>query len=187
MIVLLLAYLLLPSVVLPPSVHPWPIGAGPRYRPPAASVTVRAAKPVGTHRCGPDRTHFSVHLELFANRRAIVIPAGIGVALPFRRVGADVRPGGCVYDVHTTAPTGVVGVGAGSTTVGDLFRIWGRELGPHALLSFRSHTGVRAFVDGKAIAGDPGRIRFTRHAQIVLEIHGYVAPHPSYLFPKGTP
>jgi hypothetical protein len=25
----------------------------------------------------------------------------------------------------------------------------------------------------------------TRHAQIVLETGGYVAPHPSYLFPKG--
>jgi hypothetical protein len=44
---------------------------------------------------------------------------------------------------------------------------------------------VSVFVGGKPVAGDPRRIVMTRHAQIVLEIGGYVAPHPSYLFPKG--
>jgi hypothetical protein len=179
--------LMLALALLPPSVRPWPIGAAPRYRPAAAVPAVRAAKPVGSHRCGPHATRFSVHVELFANRRAVVIPAGIGVAALDRRVGEDIRPRGCVYGVHTTAPMGVIRVAGGVTTLGDLFRIWGQALGPHALLSFRSHARVNAFLGGKKLTGDPRRIRLTRHAQIVLEIGGFVPPHPSYLFPKGTP
>ena len=77
---------------LPPSVHPWPIGAGPRYHPPAAPTAIRAARPVASYRCGPDATRFRVHLELFANRRAVVVPAGIGVAAPYVQDGGDVRP-----------------------------------------------------------------------------------------------
>jgi hypothetical protein len=46
---------------------------------------------------------------------------------------------------------------------------------------------VRAFVNGQERRGDLRRIRLTPHAQIVLELGGYVAPHPTYLFPKGTP
>jgi hypothetical protein len=133
-------------------------------------------------------TRFSVHVELFADRRAIVIPAGIGIAMPYRRVGGDVRPSGCVYRLHTTTPTGVVQVSTRApVTVGDLFRIWGQPIGEHRLLSFRSHSGVRAFVDGVERSGKARAIRLTPHAQVVLEIGGYVPPHRSYLFPKGTP
>jgi hypothetical protein len=174
--------------VLPPSIVPWPIGIGPRYRPPATTAAVRAAKPVGPERCGRATPRFSVHLELFSNRRAIVLPAGIGVARPSRRVGGDVRPAGCVYRLHTTAPTGVVQVSArAAMTIGDLFRIWGQPLGEHRLASFRSRSNVRAFVNGVERFGDARTIRFTPHAQVVLEIGGYVPPHSSYLFPKGTP
>ncbi len=173
--------------LLPPAVVPWPIGIGPHYRPPASPPGIRAAQPVGSQRCGDDGTRFSVHLELFANRRVIAIPAGIGVASPFRRVGADVRPAGCVYPLHTTVPTGVVRVGTRSATVGDIFRVWGQALGPRRLATFSSAAPLRAFVNGRERPGDPRRIRLTPHAQIVLEIGAYVAPHPAYLFPKGTP
>jgi hypothetical protein len=175
------------GIALPLAVVPWPIGAGPRYQPPATPPAIRAANPVGLERCSPDSTRFSIHLELFANRRAIVIPAGIGVASPSRRAGADVRPEGCVYRLHTTAPTGVVRVGSRPAVLGDLFRIWGQTLGPQRLLTFSSPAGVRAFVNGTSRPGDPRTIRLTRHVQIVLEIRGYVPPHSFFLFPKGTP
>jgi hypothetical protein len=42
------------------------------------------------------------------------------------------------------------------------------------------------FVGGRPFAGDPRRVPLTRHAQIVVEVGGHVAPHPSYLFPKGV-
>lgn len=175
--------------VLPPSVVPWPIGVGARYRPPATTAAIRSAKAVGPERCERAANRFSVHLEVFANRRAVVIPAGIGVALPYRRVGGDVRPAGCVYRLHTTAPTGVVQVsGRATATIRDLFRIWGQPLGGHRLLSFRSRSDVRVFVGGIERFGDAlTTVRFTPHAQVVLEIGGYVPPHTSYLFPQGTP
>ena len=128
-----------------------------------------------------------MHVEVFANRRAVVVPAGIGVAAPYVQDGGDVQPRGCVYALHTTAPTGVVEVGVRGATVGDLFRVWGRRLGAHRLLSFASRRRVRGFVGGSEQSGDLRRIRLTPHAQIVLEIGAYVAPHPSYLFPKGAP
>jgi hypothetical protein len=161
--------LALALVSLPPSVYPWPIGVGPRYHPAAAT---HAGHPVGSLRCDASPARFVAHVELFANRRVIIVPAGIGLAR------------GCAYPVRTVAPTGVVRV-ARPATLGDLFRIWGRRLSPRRLLSFAGR--VEAYVGGRRVSGDPRRIRLTPHAQIVLEVGGHVVPHPSYVFPKGTP
>jgi len=43
---------------------------------------------------------------------------------------------------------------------------------------------VLAFVGGRRWRGDPRAIPLARHAQIVLEIDGYVPPHASFLFPR---
>jgi hypothetical protein len=158
----------------PPPVYPWPIGVGPRYQPAAASSTAATGQPVGRMRCGRTGRQFVVHLELFANRKVIVVPAGIG---------ASAR--GCRYPVRTDAPTGVVHVAAADRyRLGDVFRVWGRKLGASRLLSFRGRVAV--FVDGRRFAGDPRRVVLTNHRQIVVEVGGYVAPHPRYLFPKGS-
>jgi len=158
---------------LPPSVHPWPIGVGPRYHPPAAPAPVRAGRPVGWMTCSVYRVRFDAHIEVFASRRVAILPRGIGRG-----------PRSCWYPVSTNAPTGVVRL-TQPVTVGDLFRIWGQPLGPHRLLSFRGTT--IAFLDGRRWQRDPRDIWIAPYSQIVLEIGGYVAPHPSYLFPKGTP
>jgi hypothetical protein len=161
-------------IAAPPPVHPWPIGAGPRYHPAAANSSVLAGVPVGGLRCASGR-RFAVHIELFARRQVMIVPPGIGIARS-----------GCSYPLRTKAPTGVVEVLArGRFTVGDLFRVWGRRLDATRLLSF--HGQVSLFVGGKRRSGDPGRLVLTKHAQIVIEIGGYVAPHPSYLFPRGGP
>ena len=158
----------------PPPVYPWPIGAGLRYQPPAVNQVVLDGKPVGGMRCANGR-RFAVHVELFAHRKVIVVPPGIGVARS-----------GCSYPLRTKAPTGVVEVlVAGRFTLGDLFTVWGRRLDRTGLLSF--HGRVSAFVGGRRVLGDPRRIVLTRHAQIVFEVGGYVAPHPTYLFPRGRP
>ena len=161
-------------IAAPPALHPWPIGAGSRYHPAAANAAVRDGRPVGRLLCA--RGHrFQVHVELFARREVAILPAGIGVARS-----------GCRYPLSTAAPTGVVDVAArGSFTLGDLFRVWGRRLGPSALLSFRGCVAV--FVGGRPLRGDPRRVALTPYAQIVLEIGGHVAPHASFLFPKGAP
>jgi hypothetical protein len=72
----------------------------------------------------------------------------------------------------------------GRRTLGDLFRVWGRRLDPGRLLSFTGRVSV--FVGGRPFTGDPRRVPLTRHAEVVVEVGGHVAPHPTYLFPKGV-
>ena len=187
MVLLSLLALVVAGSPPPPSLHPWPIGVGPNYKLRAAPETVLAGRPVGRLRCErqPER-RFGVHLEVFARRQVVIVPAGIGVARPSRRYFARVIPGGCTYAVRTLDPTGVFEVRAGARlTLGDVFRLWNQPLGLHRLAGFRTRGSVLAFVGGKRRYGDPRSIPFTRHAQIVLEIAGYVAPHPRYLFSGG--
>jgi hypothetical protein len=160
-------------IAAPGPVYPWPIGVGPRYHPAAASAAVAAGRPVGSLVCSRTGRRFAVHVELFASRRVVVVPAGIGQG-----------PHGCTYPLSTRMPTGVVEVRRERRYVlGDLFRVWGRRLGPRALLSFAGR--VRVYVGGRRFRGDPQTVPLTPHAQIVVEIGGYVAPHATYLFPKG--
>jgi hypothetical protein len=149
-------------IAAPPPVYPWPIGVGPSYHPTANRTTAML-------RCGPRGTRYRVHLELFANRRVVIVPAGIG---------------GCSAPLRTTAPTGVVEVARQRRrTLGELFAVWGRKLGPNGFLTFRGP--VSAFVGGRRVKSDPRRIVLRSHAEIVLEVGGYVAPHRDYLFPRG--
>ena len=153
-----------------PSVVPIPVGPGPRYTP---SAPARDGRPVGALECGSAGKSFRVHIELFAHRKAIVVPAGIGVAR-----------GGCVYPARTLTPTGVIEVDrTAKLTVGDLFRIWGRRLGDRRLLTFEATTPVRAYVAGKRYDGAAAEVPLTPGAQIVVELGAYVPPHPTFLFP----
>ncbi len=173
--------------VIDPSVTPWPVGLGAQYRPPAATAAVSDGRPVDKLRCGHAAKRFALHLELFANRRAVVIPAAIGVARPYRTALGTVQPQGCSYPLRTLTPTGVVEVTRGAQlTLGDLFRVWGEPLTARRLGPFTSQTRVRAYVAGRPVAGDPRTIKLESGEQIVLEIGGYVAPHRSFLFPKGS-
>jgi hypothetical protein len=123
-------------------------------------------------------------VELFARRRVIAIPAGIGVAPPQRRDGAYVRGGRCSYPLRTLEPTGVIELAPGPTrTLGDFFTVWGQALSTTRLLSFRAP--VLAFVDGHSWTGDPRAIPLARHAQIVLEVEGTLPPHRVYRFARG--
>jgi hypothetical protein len=155
-------------IAAPPPVYPWPIGVGAAYHPAARQ---RDGGAVGTLRCGTTGATFAVHVELFARRRVVIVPPGIGTGPK------------CTYPLHTTAPTGVVHVARRGLTLGDLFRVWGRRLSSSRLLSFKG--AVSVFVGGKRWRGQPDAVPLTKHAQIVVETGGYVAPHPSYLFSKG--
>lgn len=164
---------------LPPSVIPTPVGVGPEYR------LAPGARPVAGLRCTRRETpRHGVHIELFARRRVLILPAGIGQRPPLRRRGRRLV-GVCSLPLRTAEPTGVVEIadGAPPLTLGDLFRVWGQPLGDRHLGPFRGR--VRAWVGGRRVPGPPGSIPLTRHAEIVVEVGGYVPPHPSYLFPAG--
>jgi hypothetical protein len=176
-IVALLVALALGGRPLPPDVKPWPIGVRPGFRLAGAPARVLEGVPVGRFRCTRDRgRRFGAHLELFVRRRVLLVPAGIGIA----------RGGRCTYSLRTRDPTGVVEIRRGTrATVGDLFRLWGQPLGPDRIAGFRSRAPLLAFVGGRRWRGDPRAIPLRRHAQIVLELGGYVPPHPRYLFANG--
>jgi hypothetical protein len=161
---------------------PTPIGVGPQYRIPAAPARVIRAAPVGRFRCVTAGVpHVLAHIELFANRRVLIVPAGVGMSPPLRRDGAYVTGSRCSYAVRTTAPTGVVEAASGTrATVGDLFRVWGQRLSRSRLAGFRGR--VLAYVAGIPWRGDVRAIPLARHAQIVLEVGGYVRPHRFFLF-----
>ena len=50
---------------------------------------------------------------------------------------------------------------------------------------FRAQTAVRVYVGGRRVGGRPGAVPLRRHAEIVVEIGGYVPPHRSYVFAGG--
>jgi hypothetical protein len=156
-----------------PSVHPWPIGPGPRYRPPAQKLDGR---PIGGLRCARAQSTFQAHIEVFVNRRVVIIPAGIG------------RSASCDYPIRTRSPIGVLDVARGpSATVGDLFRLWGQPLTRHRIASFRSKLPVRAYVAGKPARGDAAAVHLAPRSQIVVELGAYVPPHRSFIFPPEQP
>jgi hypothetical protein len=192
---------------LPPSYIPLTVGPGSRYRPPLAPIppippisgSSASGRPVpgtpatGAAESGCDRTlgrRFGVHVELFANRHVVLIPAGIGVAAPVVTRGV-VTGGRCYQRLVTLDPTGVVRIAAPASpspagtpvTLGDLFALWGQPLDPTRLASFTGHR-VEAFVDGHPV-GNPAAIRLRRHDEVVLETAGHVVPHRSYRFPGG--
>jgi hypothetical protein len=156
-----------------------PIGRGPEYHPPPGANAVDGLR----CRRGP-RPRYGVHLELFANRFVVIVPPGIGVAPPRVRRGAYVVAGRCSYPARTIEPTGVIQVDRGSTvTLGQFFAMWGQPLGRNRLLSFRGP--VRVFVAGKPWRRAPGDVPLTRHAEITLEIRGYVPPKTGFRFRPG--
>jgi hypothetical protein len=171
------AFLIAVALLASPSVHPWPIGRGPQYLPAARTAVVAAGRPIGTLACDSAGSAFRIHVELFADRKVIVVPAGIGVARS-----------GCLYPTRTTAPGGIVEVDrARHLTLGDLFRVWGQPLDAHHLASFTSGRPVRAYVGGRLVRGPLDEIPLTPHAEIVLELGPYLAPHSFFLFAGGHP
>ena len=151
---------------------PTPIGVGPRYHPPPA---IRAP-------CtrGPLRSGARVHLELFANKRVVIIPAGVGV-LGARMANGRIVGAVCRADVRTLDPTGVFRYDA-PTTLGRIFRVWGRGLDAGHLLSFRG--SVRLYRNGVLRRGDPRTLPLRDGDEIVVEVNGFVPPHRFYRFPR---
>ena len=164
---------------------PTPIGVGPRFHPPSTASAVARGRRIGRFACGARAPNLvRAHLEVFAQKRVLIVPAGIGVAPPYLIRNRKVVRARCVYPLRTVEPTGVVEVDAQlRPTVADLFSVWGQPLAPRRLLSFSGR--VRAYVAGERWRGDVRRIPLRRHAQIVLEVGGYIPPHRSYLFGPG--
>jgi hypothetical protein len=174
------AALLFPSVPAGhPSLVPVPVGTGLRYRPPAPMTDGGA---VAGMACAAEVDPAPVHVEVFLEGHAVVVPAGIGIAGAREQVGAYVTGGSCRYPLVTEEPTGVVWVG-GTRTLGDLFSLWGQPLSSHRLLSGRGDVSVA--VNGRRARGDPQNVPLAPGSQIVVQVGRRVPPHPGYRFPAA--
>ncbi len=155
---------------------PTPIGVGTLYHPPArtpgwAAVACRDASLRDGHR---------VHLELFAHRRVVIVPAGIGIGGATFRLG-NVVGARCRAAVRTVDPTGVVWFDRTGALLRDVFAVWGQPVSPARLAGF--HGAVSIFVNGARRDVDPRRLVLHDGDEIVLEVGGYVPPHASFRFP----
>lgn len=128
-----------------------------------------------------------MHLELYAQRLVVQVPAGIGVAPPLRRQGSYVLSGPCLYPLRSLEPTGLILIDRGAELrLGQLFALWSQPLGRSKLAGFSGR--VAAYLNGRRWTGAPEAIpltRLTRHAEIALETGGVVIPHRGYRFPGG--
>jgi hypothetical protein len=160
-----------------------PIGAGPEYQPAPRWPLAGAAAFKGLHAGLHGRLR--VHLELFASRRVVVVPAGIGVS------GGRTEHYGRIVDSLWHAPAwtlqagGVIHLERPGLRLGDVFAVWGRELGPTRLLDFSG--SVLVFVNGRRHRGAPTEVVLRDHDQIVVQIDGYLPPHRAFVFaPEGA-
>jgi hypothetical protein len=149
------------------------IGRGPEFHPPA--------RPPRTCSAGPAQGRFRAHIELFGRREAVVVPAAIGLRPPFAREHHRIVGARCRADARTLEPTGVVEFDRLDLRLADVFEIWGEPLGPRRMASFAGDVSV--FVAGRRVTGDPGDIPLRDGAQIVLQVGGYIPPHPTFEFP----
>jgi hypothetical protein len=159
-----------------------PIGTGPRFTLPAGGPVAGACQ----RSLGP---RVGVHVEVFAANRVLLLPVGIGVRPPGRKLDGRIVSAPCYGALVTLDPTGLVLVRPGAgLTLADLFRSWGEPLSRTRLTSFSAPTGtqVAVFVDGRRVNAAPPSVPLTRHAEIVLEVGPHVPPHSSYAFPPGT-
>jgi hypothetical protein len=160
--------------------QPVPIGAGPGYHPPARWPLAGGASFGGLQtELNSERR---VHLELFANRRVVIVPGGIGVSGGRTELYGHVLGALWRERAWTLAPGGVIELARDGLTLGDFFAVWGQPLGADRLLGFGGR--VLTYVNGERRLGSPAGLELHAGDQIVVAINGYVVPHRSFVFPR---
>jgi hypothetical protein len=128
--------------------------------------------------------HIHQHLDVYVAGRHVVVSAGIGID----PAGRFISP------LHTHDTSGVIHVESPTVrpfTLGEFFGVWGVRLGAGELGGYKAGGGraLHAYVDGKEVTGDPGKIELAPHQEIVLAFgtsKQLRRPLPSsYAFPAG--
>jgi hypothetical protein len=160
----------------PPTVPATYAGGGTALPPWPAPVDPAAGVRAAGLQAAPSEgmvQHFHVHLDLLVDGQPVPVPANLGI---------DVREQ-LYAELHTHAETGVVHAEAASAettfTLGQLFVEWGVRLDADHLGGLTAGDGkqLRAYVDGRPLAGDPARLRLVDHQEIVLA-YGAEPPEP---------
>jgi hypothetical protein len=127
-----------------------------------------------------NRLHIHQHHAIFDHGKAVSVPENVGQ-----------RPlSHCLYWVHTHTPDGIIHIEAPTDrafTLGDFFQVWGQPLSTSEVATVRAPKGSahKVWVDGKAYAGDPRKIKLESHTDIVIEA-GPPFPTPPRFTNWGT-
>jgi hypothetical protein len=128
--------------------------------------------------------HIHEHLDVFVDGRRVTVPAGVGID----PAGTFISP------LHTHDTSGVIHVESPTVrpfTLGEFFGVWGVPLSARRLGGYVAGHGraLRAYVNGRRVEGDPGRIVLEPHQELVLAFgtpRQLSRPVPaSYAFPSG--
>ncbi len=123
---------------------------------------------------------FAVHLDVIVDGQPVIVPSGIGVDAPTRRVAP----------LYTADTSGIVHVTSNSDqdmfTLGQFFDEWQVPLTRERIGGLRA-APVTVYLDGSRVAGPPGSVLLTPHLQIAVTYRpGRAAVPSAYAFPAGT-
>jgi hypothetical protein len=134
--------------------------------------------------------HIHAHLTIFVDGAPRQVPAGIGIAPPYRveqtASGNFIAGATCFMWLHTHSADGIIHTESPiqrTYTLGDFFDIWGQPLGRDRVGPARGP--VTALFDGHVFTGNPRRIPLLAHAQIQLEVGKPLVAPERIAFPAG--
>jgi hypothetical protein len=110
----------------------------------------------------PLALHWHAHLDLYVNGQKVTVPADIGF-------GSQ-----AAASLHTHDETGVIHMETNQTsgrfTLGEFFDVWGLRLTSTCIGGYCNNgiDGIRAYVDGKQVTGDPRAIQLKDQEEVVL-------------------
>jgi hypothetical protein len=130
--------------------------------------------------------HVHSHLDVFVNRKPVVVPAGIGINIHdpgVQRSGNGMsqfyggismcqRP--CISPLHTHDTSGVLHTESASAVphrLGQFFTEWGVQLSRSCVNVYCSPTTkITIYVDGKRYNGDPTKIQLLDQREIAVVV-----------------
>ncbi|GAA4986184.1 hypothetical protein [Kitasatospora paranensis] len=158
---------------------PWPApeGSGAATAVAAAGLPMLSAE--GT------ALHIHAHLDVFADGKAVTVPALVGIDEQSQQISP----------LHTHDTTGVIHIESpvqADFTLGQFMTEWQVSMSADHLGGLKTdadHT-LTAYVNGKAVTGDPAAIKLGAHDEIAL-VYGTAAENAkvavpgSFAFPSG--
>jgi hypothetical protein len=121
--------------------------------------------------------HIHQHLDVFVNGKKVSVPALIGID----------SNAGFLTELHTHDASGVLHVESATNrnyVLGQMFGEWGVKLTRRCLGSYC--TGVKWWVNGRKMTGNPAQLILKAHQEIVLAVGKAPFTIPSsYKFPAG--
>jgi hypothetical protein len=156
---------------------------GIRHWPDGNTSTGADGQPVGSLEClpvMPDAYHVHSHLSIFLDGVALAIPYELGII--------DLTPTThCYYPLHTHDRSGKIHVEAeapATFTLGQLFTIWGRPLGPNNVAGLTGKPIVIYVTDNNGVVteatGNWSDIELISHREITIQVGTPIAEIPNF-------